>query len=152
MCQPAVDLPAILALAWAARYETLFLIALACYGISILLDSRRKDLARLASEFGLEFAPRATLEQIGLLGTTFEGGLPAENCLRGMIAGRETIVFDLRMRQLSLDGFREKSGYSGITAIIVGFRVPADCYCRSRDIPSARIVARGENGRVGLRD
>jgi hypothetical protein len=69
-----------------------------------------------------------------------------------MIAGRETIVFDLRMRQLSLDGFREKSGYSGITAIIVGFRVPADCYCRSRDIPSARIVARGENGRVGLRD
>jgi hypothetical protein len=51
-----------------------------------------------------------------------------------MIAGRETIVFDLHMRQRSLDGFREKSGYSGITATIVGFRVPADCYCRSRDI------------------
>src|SRR5579863_2331047 len=125
--------PVILALAWRAWYGTLFLIALVGSLISILLDSRRKDLARLARELGLEFSPRVSPQRIGTQGTTFDVCIPAENCLRGMIGGRETVIFDLRMRERTVGGFSEAK-VPGSDGTIVGFRVPADCYCRSRDI------------------
>lgn len=59
--------------------------------------------------------------------------MPAENCLRGTIAGRETVIFDQRLhgggfnRQYSADG-------ADVSATVVGFRVPADSYCRDRGI------------------
>ncbi len=128
------DMPPIVAVwTWPTWYQLLLLLAIAAYGVSMLFDPRRKELIQLASELGLEFSPKISPERIGTRGTTFDAGRPAENCLRGVIAGQETAIFDLCMRERTVGGFSDAK-VPGFTGTFVGFRVPADRYCRSRDI------------------
>src|SRR5690349_13855118 len=62
-----------------------------------LAPSRAKALRDLARKHGFRYEPIVTRKEVGIEGTTFDLGLPAENCMRGMAEGRETIVFDKTM-------------------------------------------------------
>jgi hypothetical protein len=58
----------------------------------------------------------------------FMGFAPARNCLRGMIKGQETVIFDQ-------DIWDPVSGSGGpFEATVVGFRVAANSFCRDRGV------------------
>jgi len=109
------------------------IVVLLAYGLALwLAPSRAKAMADLAAQLNLHFEPIMTRAELGIRGTTFDVGLPGENCMRGMIAGRDTIVFD---KTMLINPATRPSG-ENVTSeqTIVGFRVPADSSCRSRSI------------------
>ena len=62
------------------------------YGIVLWhAPSRAKAMAQVGSQLGMHFEPIMSRAQLGIKGTTFDVGYPGENCLRGKIAGRETL-------------------------------------------------------------
>lgn len=105
----------------------------ALYGLLLYLSpSRRKGLAAVASELGLQFFPVRSVDQMGTRGASFVymDCAPARNCMRGMIYGHETVIFDQDMP------FDPVSGRSDgpIEHTVVGFRVAAESFCRDRGV------------------
>jgi len=94
--------------------------------------SRKKGLAVVASELGLQFFPMLSPDQMGTRGASFVfmGVAPARNCMRGMIKGRETVIFDQNMEQDPVSG----NGVGPWEGTVVGFRVAADSFCRDRGV------------------
>jgi hypothetical protein len=92
--------------------------------------SRRKAMAAMASELGLQFFPKLSADQMGTHGASFVyGGIAgARNCMRGMIKGRDTVVFDQKMWE-PVSGSGEP-----FEVTVVGFRVAADSFCRDRGV------------------
>jgi hypothetical protein len=97
-----------------------------------LAPSRAKALRDLARKHGFRFEPIVTRKEVGIEGTTFDLGLPAENCMRGMAAGRETIVFDKTMPIEPPPG--PSSDTLTCERTVVGFRVAADAEIQNRSI------------------
>lgn len=114
----------------AGEYALLIVVGLALASILLFSKSRKKGLATAASELGLHFFPTLSADQMGTRGASFVymGFAPARNCLRGMIKGRETVIFDQNM-------WDPVSGTGGPFEItVVGFRVAADSLCRDRGV------------------
>jgi hypothetical protein len=118
-----------------ADYAVLILGGLAFLWIWLFRDLRGKALARLAPGLGLQFSPTATPDALGIRDSTFcKVGDVLGNCMRGTLAGRETVIFDQRTQsgpayQPSGDGVAEQT--------VVGFRVPPGTYCRDRNVISS---------------
>jgi len=105
--------------------------ALAFLWIWLYRNLRTKSLAGTAAELGLMFFPKLPAEELSLPGASFY--CPAStprNCLRGMIAGRETVIFDLPIVSSMSNSPRENA----IDGTVVGFRVSPDSYCRDRGV------------------
>jgi len=94
--------------------------------------SRAKAMAQVASQLGLHFEPIMSRAQLGIKGTTFDVGYPGENCMRGMIAGRDTLIFDKTMLIEPVGRPSEDNATTEQT--IVGFHVSADTPCRNHGI------------------
>ncbi len=114
---------------WTALgYALCVLVAL--YGLLLWFSpSRTRAMAAVASELGLQFEPTMSRERMGVRGTAFDTATLARNCMRGMIAGRETVIFDQRMWTV-----RDNPGEGLSEQTVVGFRVAADSCCRNRGI------------------
>jgi len=97
-----------------------------------LAPSRAKALRDLARKHGFRFEPIVTRREVGIVGTTFDLGLPAENCMRGMAAGRETIIFDKTMPIEPPPG--PNSDTMTCERTVVGFRIAADAEVQNRSI------------------
>lgn len=97
-----------------------------------LAPSRAKALQDLARKHNFRFEPIMSRKELGIEGTTFDLGLPAENCMRGMAFGQETIVFDKTMPIES--GTEAPSDSITCERTIVGFRVAPDLKVRNRSI------------------
>ncbi len=97
-----------------------------------IAPSRPKALQELARKHGFRFEPIMSRKELGIEGTTFDLGLPAENVMRGTLEGRETMVFDKTMpvepaTEAASDSMtRERT--------VVGFRVTSDTPCRNSRI------------------
>ena len=103
------------------------------YGIVLWhAPSRAKAMAHVASQLGMHFEPIMSRAQLGIKGTTFDVGYPGENCMRGMIAGRETLIFDKTM--LIEPVGRPADDNPTTEQTIVGFHVSPDTTCRDRGI------------------
>jgi hypothetical protein len=103
------------------------------YGIVLWhAPSRAKAMAQVASQLGMRFEPIMSRAQLGIKGTTFDVGYPGENCMRGMIAGRDTLIFDKTM--LIEPVARPSEDNPTTEQTIVGFRVSADTPCRDHGI------------------
>ncbi len=128
-----VRVPAILVTgngSWIGYALIVFVVA---YGLALwLAPSRAKALAEVAAQLGLRFEPIMSRAQLGILGTTFDVGYPGENCMRGLIAGRDTVIFDKTMPIEPVS--RPRDDNTTCEQTIVGFRVSADSFCRSRGI------------------
>jgi hypothetical protein len=114
----------------AGEYALLIVVGLALASILLFSKSRKKGLATAASELGLHFFPTLSADQMGTRGASFVymEFAPARNCMRGMIKGRETVIFDQNTRD-------PVSGSGGpFEATVVGFRVAADTLCRDRGV------------------
>jgi hypothetical protein len=97
-----------------------------------LAPSRAKALQELARKHNFRFDPIMSRKELGIEGTTFDLGLPAENCMRGMAVGRETIIFD---KTMPLESATELgSDTMTLERTIVGFRVSPETQCRNRRI------------------
>ncbi|SRR5579864_4532866 len=114
----------------AEEYALFIIIGIALAAILLSGESRKKALARTASELGLQFFPMLSADQMGKRGASFVymDVAPARNCMRGMIRGRETIIFDQRAR----DPLSEMG--EGFEVTVVGFRVAPDSFCRDRGV------------------
>jgi len=129
---------AILALAtkpidWSTVVGVALTVLVALYVLLLYLSpSRRKGMSDLASELGLQFFPVLSADQMGTRGASFVyGGIAvARNCMRGMIKGRETVIFDQDMEQDPVKG-NLVGPWEGT---VVGFRVAADSFCRDRGV------------------
>jgi hypothetical protein len=109
------------------------LAVLLIYALAVwLAPSRAKALRELARKHGFRYDPIVTRKQVGIEGTTFDLGLPAENCMRGMAAGRETIVFDKTMPIEPPPG--PDSDTMTCERTVVGFRVAPDTKVQNRSI------------------
>lgn len=97
-----------------------------------LAPSRAKALRELARKHGFRFEPIVTRREVGIEGTTFDLGLPAENCMRGMAVGREIIVFDKTMPIEPPPGPANDNLTCERT--VVGFRVAADTEVHNRSM------------------
>jgi len=97
-----------------------------------LAPSRAKALRELARKHGFRYDPIVSRKEVGIEGTTFDLGLPAENCMRGMATGRETIVFDKTMPIEPPPG--PEIDTMTCERTVVGFRVAADVEIRNRSI------------------
>lgn len=109
------------------------IVLLLAYGLAFwLTPSRAKNMAAVASYLRLHFEPIMSRAQLGILGTTFDVGYPGENCMTGLIAGRETMIFDKTMlvEPLSQPGSEKTAS----ERTIVGFKVSASALCRNRSI------------------
>jgi hypothetical protein len=110
----------------------LALLVLAALYVLVLFfsPSRRKGMATMASEQGLQFSPVLSADQMGTRGASFvyEGIAVARNCMRGVIRGRETVIFD----QNIWDPVSGSGGPFEVT--VVGFRVAPDSFCRDRGV------------------
>src|SRR5579872_121314 len=74
------------------------------YAVALWLSpSRAAALQDLARKHNFRFEPIMSRKEIGIEGTTFGLALPAENCMRGTVFGRETMVFDKTMPIESAD-------------------------------------------------
>jgi len=106
---------------------------LLAYALVVWLSpSRAKALRELARKHGFRYEPIVTRKEAGIEGTTFDLGLPAENCMRGMAAGRETIVFDKTMPIEPPPG--PYSDTMTCERTVVGFRIAADTAVQNRSI------------------
>ena len=116
------------------QYALLILVGLGLASILLFSKSRRKGLATAASELGLHFYPTLSADQMGTRGASFVwmGFAPARNCLRGMIKGRDTVIFDQDMPVDPLGG--TGAGTGPVEGTVVGFRVAADSFCRDRGV------------------
>ena len=109
------------------------LAVLLVYALGVwLAPSRAKALRELARKHGFRYDPIVSRKEVGIEGTTFDLGLPAENCMRGMAAGRETIVFDKTMPIEPPPG--PEIDTMTCERTVVGFRVAADVEIRNRSI------------------
>jgi len=109
------------------------IVLLLAYAVAFwLTPSRAKNMAAVASHLRLHFEPIMSRAQLGILGTTFDVGYPGENCMTGVIAGRETMIFDKTMlvEPLSRPGGEKTASEQ----TIVGFKVSGDTPCRNRSI------------------
>jgi len=97
-----------------------------------LAPSRAKALQDLARKHNFRFEPIMSRKELGIEGTSFDLGLPAENCMRGMAFGQETIVFDMTMPIEPSDDATSDSITCERT--IVGFRIAPDLKVRNRSI------------------
>jgi hypothetical protein len=129
-----MDHAALLAIAFlpssVGEYALFFVVGLALASILLFSKSRKKGLATAASGLGLQFFPSLSADQMGTRGASFVymGFAPARNCMRGMIKGRETVIFDQNI-------WDPVSGSGGpFEATVVGFRVAADSVCRDRGV------------------
>jgi hypothetical protein len=110
----------------------LILFVLACGWIVIYRDRRQKALAQVASRLGLEFRPTLSADWFGLKSAGFyKVGDTFSNCMRGSIAGRDTLIFDPRT---SSGPDYQPRGEIMVDQTVVGFRVPPDTYCRDRGV------------------
>ena len=106
---------------------------LAMYGLALwLAPSRSKALQDLARKHNFRFDPIMSRKEIGIEGTTFDLGLPAENCMRGMAFDRETLVFDKTMPIES--GSEAPNDSITCERTIVAFRVAPDLQVRNQSI------------------
>ena len=109
------------------------LVLLLAYALVLwLAPSRSKALQDLARKHNFRFDPIMSRKELGIQGTTFDLGLPAENCMRGMAFGQETIVFDKTMPLEPAD--QGKSDSITCERTIVGFRIAPDLQVRNRSI------------------
>jgi hypothetical protein len=116
---------------WSTIAGSAVIVLVALYVLLLYFSpSRRKGMAVVASEVGLQFFPVLSADQIGTRGASFVyGGIAgARNCMRGIIKGRETVIFDQNM----CDPVSGSGGPFEIT--VVGFRVAADSFCRDRGV------------------
>jgi len=97
-----------------------------------LAPSRAKALQQLARKHNFRFEPIMSRKELGIEGTTFDVGLPAENCMRGMAAGRETIAFDKTMPIEPRPG--PDTDTMTCERTVVGFRIAADTEVQNRSI------------------
>jgi hypothetical protein len=82
---------------WSTVVGSTVIVLVAVYVLLLYFSpSRRKGMAVVASELGLQFFPVLSADQMGTRGASFVyGGIAgARNCMRGMIKGRETVIFD----------------------------------------------------------
>jgi hypothetical protein len=106
---------------------------LLAYALVVWLSpSRAKALRELARKHGFRYEPIVTRKEVGIEGTSFDLGLPAENCMRGTAAGRETIVFDKTMPIEPPPG--PDSDTMTCERTVVGFRISADATVQNRSI------------------
>lgn len=106
---------------------------LVIYGLVLwLAPSRAKALQDLARKYNFRYDPIMSRKELGIEGTTFDLGLPAENCMRGMAFGQETIVFDKTMPLEPAD--QGKNDSITCERTIVGFRIAPDLPVRNRTI------------------
>jgi hypothetical protein len=130
-----VGMPALIFLpSRAGEYALFILVAIVLAAILLSGESRTKALARTASELGLQFFPQLSADQMGTRGASFVymNLAPARNCLRGVIKGRETVIFDQNMPLDPLGG--TGAGAGPVEATVVGFRVAANSFCRDRGV------------------
>ena len=97
-----------------------------------LAPSRAKAMAALASHLKMRYEPIMSRAELGIRGTTFDVGYPGENCMRGMIAGLDTVIFDKTI--LIEPASRPSSDHATCEQTIVGFHVSPDTPCRDRGI------------------
>jgi hypothetical protein len=91
-------------------------------------------MAKVASELGLEFSAKVSRQRMGTRGTTLDGLVAAENCLPGMIARHETVIFDRRMFEGGFSRQPKVMDAASVSTTVVGLGVPADSYCRDRGL------------------
>ena len=118
---------------WSYIAGFLIIILVVLYATAVYLaPSRRKGMAMVASELGLQFFPKLSADQMGTLGASFVfGGIAhARNCMRGQIKGRETVIFDQDLEADPVTG----SGAGPWEGTVVGFRVRDDSFCRDRGV------------------
>lgn len=109
------------------------IVLLLAYAVAFwLTPSRAKNMAAVASHLRLHFEPIMSRAQLGILGTSFDVGYPGENCMTGVISGRETMIFDKAMlvEPLSPPGGEK----TATERTIIGFKVPPNTPCRNRSI------------------
>lgn len=122
------------AIDWSTLLGWTFIALAALSAILMALSpDRRKGMAALASELGLQFFPVLSADEMGTRGASFMhvSPQPARNCMRGMIDGRETVIFD---QYIILDPVSGREGEGPNEGTVVGFRVPADTFCRDRGV------------------
>lgn len=108
-------------------------VLLLAYGVAFwFTPSRAKNMAAVARHLCLHFEPIMSRAQLGILGTTFDVGYPGENCMTGVIAARETMIFDKTMLVEPLS--RPNTEKVATEQTIVGFKVSPDTPCRNRSI------------------
>jgi hypothetical protein len=119
---------------WVGEYALFIIVGLALASILLFSKSRKKGLAKAASELGLQFFPTLSADQMGTRGASFVymRFAPARNCLRGMIKGRETVIFDQDMPVDPLGGTGAAAG--PVETTVVSFRVAANSFCRDRGV------------------
>lgn len=118
---------------WSDLGFLLLIILVVLYAIWLYLSpSRKKGMEAVASELGLRFFPVLSADEMGTRGASFVyGGIAAaRNCMRGMVKGRDTVIFDQ-----SMEGDPVKGNLVGPwEGTVVGFRVAADSFCRDRGV------------------
>jgi hypothetical protein len=130
-CAAAILAPATKRFEWSSVAGSLVIVLGALYVLSLIFNpARRKGMAALASDLGLQFFPVLSVDQIGTRGASFVyGGIAgARNCMRGMVKGRETVIFDQRIWD-PVSGSGEP-----FELTVVGFRVAAKSFCRDRGV------------------
>jgi hypothetical protein len=132
-CVAAILAFAIGPIDWSTVGGIVVIVLVALYGLGLYSSpSRKKGMADLAAELGLQFSPELSADQMGTRGASFSylGIAVARNCMRGTIKGHETVIFDQNMEQDPVSG----NGVGPWEGTVVGFRVAADSFCRDRGV------------------